>query len=76
MQISFYKPTYRLTPGTAERLTSAPDTYYDVSNVLIRGDGSVLFNHIKNGIEEFVICNLPYKVIGTKEEIDQVYRMP
>jgi len=76
MQISFYKPTYRVTSGDQERRDTAPDTYHNISNVMIQGDGSVFFSHIKNGKEEFLICNLPYKLVGTKEEIENVYRRP
>lgn len=74
MQISFYKPTYRISSGDSERRITAPDTYYNVSNVTVFPDGMVIFNHTKNGISEFVATNLPYKIIGSEAELSTVKR--
>ena len=67
MQISFYK-----TQLVSQDSKPQPDTYHNVSNVVVYSDGAVLFTHVRNGKEEFVMSNLPYKLIGSKEELDSV----
>lgn len=74
MQISFYKQTYRLNPGDKERHNTAPDTYYNISDVTICSDGMVAFSHMRNGELEYIACNLPYKIIATPDEIKLVLR--
>jgi hypothetical protein len=74
MQISFYKETYRLNPGDKERHATAPDTYYDISNITVYSDGMVAFSHMRNGKLEYIACNLKYKIIATEDEIQLVLR--
>lgn len=64
MKIAFFKEILR-GPGQDARFQATPDTYNNISNVVIYPGGIVVFLSEKN---EIICCNNKFKIIATPEE--------